>query len=55
MGVMKRIATERQLNPEFAGAETDREVAAMKRLYAKCERGQRQRAKQHDKQGRLFR
>jgi len=55
MGVMKRIATERQWNADLEGAETDPEVAAMKRLHERCERDRRRPAKRDDKQGRLFR
>ena len=33
MGVMKRIATERQWNENLAGGTTDSEMAAMRRIY----------------------
>ena len=36
MGVMKRIATIRQWNERLAGARTDTEIAAMKRLFERC-------------------
>ena len=36
MGVMKRIATVRQWNERLAGASTDTEIAAMKRLFERC-------------------